>query len=213
MDSVGGSKEEGVIGEVSNISILQWGISLTAGLAGVAVGAYLTARRERKQRRHEFVARQLKDFYSPLLAIRKELRALGELRERIRDAENAEWQKLCERYKNTPEALQQLSDKRGGDFGKHIEYDNKKLVEESLPAYRQMIAIFRENMWLAERSTVAYFPALVEFVDIWDRWLAKTLTREALQSLNHTEASLYPLYEELLKKHDELREKLSRGEA
>ncbi len=159
--------------EVSNISMLQWGISLTAGLAGVAVGAYVTARRDKKQRRHEFIARQLKDFYSPLLATRKELRALGELRERIRDAENAEWQKLCERYRNNPEALQQLSDKRGDDFGKHIEYDNKKLVEDSLPAYRRMIAIFRENMWLAEPSTVACFPALLEFVDIWGSLASK----------------------------------------
>lgn len=202
-----------MVGDLNYVGIFQWGVPAVAGLAGVAVGAYLTARRDKKQRRHEFVARQLKDFYSPLLAIRKELTALGELRERIRDAENAEWQKLCERYRNNPEALQQLSDKRGDDFGKHIEYDNKKLVEASLPAYRRMIAIFRENMWLAEPSTVACFPALLEFVDIWDRWLAKTLTREALQSLNHTEAALYPLYDELGKKHDELREKLSRGEA
>jgi hypothetical protein len=203
--------------DASYLGILQWGISVTvpavAGLAGVAVGAYLTARREKVQRRHDFAARQLKDFYSPLLAIRKELRAMGELRLKISNAESAVWDQICQRYQNNPEALQTLSEKRGDKFGKHIEYNNKKLVEEALPAYHRMIAIFRENMWLAEPSTVAHLPVLLEFVDIWDRWLSKTISAEALESLNHTEESLYPLYNELQEKHDELREKLAKGEA
>jgi hypothetical protein len=76
-----------------------------------------------------------------------------------------------------------------------------------------MIAVFRENRWLAEPSTVAYLPALLEFVDIWDRWLAKTITREAQQSLKHSDKALHPFYEDLQRKHDELRCKLVKGEA
>jgi hypothetical protein len=79
----------------NSLSLLQWGISVTvpavSGLCGVAVGAFLTAWREKTNRHREFVAKQLTDFYSPLLAIRKELKAMRDIELKISGAADSAW--------------------------------------------------------------------------------------------------------------------------
>jgi hypothetical protein len=197
-------------------TLVKWLVSVLApaasGLLGVWLGSVWTSKRERARRAHEFVARQLSEFYSPLLALRSEMAALNDLEWRIAASENKEWQELCAHYK-TVEGLQRLMDARGDDFVKYIDYNNRRLREHVLPAYRQMIALFRERRWLAQASTVEHLPALLEFVDIWDRSLSKTITRETLAALNHTEKSLDGLWEDLEKTHEELRLKLAEGSA
>ncbi|MBM9512414.1 hypothetical protein [Desulfogranum marinum] len=74
-----------------------------------------------------------------------------------------------------------------------------------------MLEIIQNNMWLAEKSTLKHFPKLIEFVDLWDRFLKDTLPGEVVQALGHSEKSLHPLYEDLQQRHDELRAKLSEG--
>jgi len=197
------------------IEVLKWGISIMvpaiSGLCGVAIGAFLTSRREKLKRKHSFLSKQLTDFYSPLLVIRKELKASGELRLRISSAADIEWRKLCGRYEGQPDELRKLSETRGKRFEKIIDYNNEKLKNEALPAYHRMIKIFRDNMWLAEESTLRHFSALIEYVDIWDRFMAETLPGEVVTALGHTEESLYPLYEDLQKRHDEIRSQLAEG--
>jgi len=197
----------------SQIELLKWGISIIvpaiSGLCGVAVGAFLTSRREKIKRKHQFIAKQLTDFYSPLLAIKKELKASGELRLRISGAADSEWRKLCSRYEGHPEELRKLSETRGDQFNKIIDYNNEILKNETIPAYHRMVEIIRNNMWLAEKSTIQHFPALIEYVEIWDRFMADTLPGEVVMALGHTEESLHPLYEDLQQRHDELREKLA----
>ena len=74
-----------------------------------------------------------------------------------------------------------------------------------------MIKIFRDNMWLAEKSTLQHFPTLIEYVDLWDRFMADTLPGEVVTALGHTEESLYSLYKDLQKRHDEIRSQLAEG--
>ncbi len=68
--------------ESSLVELARWGISIgipaASGLIGVTLGAWLSARREIKQRQLAFVERQLRDFYSPLLGIRNEIRMRAE---------------------------------------------------------------------------------------------------------------------------------------
>ena len=49
-----------------SVELVRWGISIgipaLSGLVGVVIGAWLTGRRERSQRRLAFVEEQLKDF-------------------------------------------------------------------------------------------------------------------------------------------------------
>jgi hypothetical protein len=202
--------------DTNYIELVRWGISIgipaVSGLGGVMLGAWLSGRRETRQRQLTFVERQLLDFYSPLLGIRSEIRMRSELRVRVHNTADAEWRRLCEEKKLIGvEALQKLTDERGKEFTEIIEYDNRQLKEELIPAYRKMVNLFRDNMWLAEAETKEYFRPLLEFVELWERWLAKTLPSEVIQSLEHGEESLHPFYDHLQNKHDELREKLERG--
>ena len=202
---------------MNGIELLRWVTSVAvpalAGLAGVSLGAWLTGRREMRQRRHQFISDQLRHFYSPLLGIRSEIKMRSDLRLRISHAADSEWRALCEFMEPAgPEALRDLTERRSTEFERIIEYDNQQLAEKLIPAYKQMVVIFRENMWLAETETRAHFGKLIEFVEIWERWLARSLPAEVLQRLQHSEEQLHPLYAHLQQKHDELRNRLATGE-
>lgn len=174
------------------------------------LGAWLSGRRETRQRKLSFIEKQLHDFYSPLLGIRNEIHMRSQLRVRIHNTADAEWRRLCEEKSEIGvEALQELTDKRGREFTEIIEYNNRQLKEALIPAYRKMVSLFRDNMWLAEPETKTYFESLLEFVELWERWLARSLPPEVIQALEHGEESLYPFYDHLQSKHDELREKLT----
>src|SRR5579862_3647157 len=80
-------------------SILLTITSPLGALVGVVVGAYLTARHQRAERRHSVIREQLETFYSPLLGKREQLRAKGELRLKVSGAANAAWQQMCIRVR------------------------------------------------------------------------------------------------------------------
>jgi len=195
--------------------VLRWGFSIgipaLSGLIGVVIGAWLSGRRETRQRRYAFIGKQLNECYSPLLGLRSEIQMLGKLRVRIQNVAEREWRSICDKYKDVAAQgeVTKYLDERGKEFDKIIKYDNQQLAEELMPAYRQMVKIFRDNMWLADPETQAYFPKLLEFVEIWERWLAGTLPREVSKALEHDEKSLYPFYAHLQDKHDELRKKIA----
>jgi len=60
-----------------------------------------------------------------------------------------------------------------------------------------MVELFTAKMHLTESSTRAYFPALVEFVEMWDRSLRGTLPREVAERVGPNEESLMPFYADL----------------
>jgi hypothetical protein len=95
--------------------------------------------------------------------------------------------------------------------GDRIEYNNRQLTEQLVPAYRRMVDHFRENFWLAEYSTREHFPLLVQFVEKWNRDLAGTFTPELSRRVDVEEKKLYPFYEDLAKTHDSLRQRLRMG--
>lgn len=196
--------------------LIRWSVSIVvpaaAGLIGVAIGAWLTSRRERSQRRLDNLEKQLTHFYSPMLGLRNEIRMHGELRVRIQGAANSTWNKLCAEARSvSTEALTTFSLTRGAEFKSIIDYDNEKLHKELLPAYHVMAQLFRENLWLADPVTCTHYESLIEFVEIWDRWEAKAMPAELLKELGHTEAKLTEFYEHLQQKHDSLRQKLKDG--
>jgi len=199
-----------------SVELARWAISIgvpaIAGLAGVVIGAWLTGRRERNQRCLAFVERQLRDFYSPMLGLRNEIRMRSELRVRVHDSAGDVWSELCEEARRVNEdALQELSRTRDPEFKKLIEYDNKQLQEDLLPAYKQMARLFRENLWLTDPDTRNHYQTLLEFVELWDRWLAKSIPQEVIERLGHSEEKLKPFYDHLQNRHDVLRAKIERG--
>jgi len=199
-----------------SFEILRWIISIAvpaiSGLVGVLIGAWLTNRQQRERRKLEFVENQLKYFYSPLLGIRDEIRFLSELRMKTTKEANKVWSQLCEKWQKAEhDVYKEMTEERGKAFERIINYDNQKFMEDMLPAYHRMIDIFKEKYYLADEKTRVNFQALIEFVDIWDRFLDKSLPAEVSKKLDYKEEKLYPLYEDLQNKHDELRKRLAAG--
>ena len=89
-----------------------------------------------------------------------------------------------------------------------IDYDNASVSETLLPGYRRMVTIFRDKWSLAEPETRRDFPALVEFVEIWERHL-KGVPGDALEDLSYSEENLKPLHAHLETTHERLRRVLA----
>jgi len=107
--------------------------------------------------------------------------------------------------------LGDLSATRGPEFKKLIECDNRQLQEDLLPAYRQMTTLFRERFWLADPDTRRHYQDLIQFVELWDRWLAKSIPAEVIERVGHAEERLHPFYEHIYERHDSLRTRLESG--
>lgn len=183
-----------------------------SGLIGVVIGALLTSRRELKQRKLAFLEKQLSSFYSPMLGFRNEIKTHSAFRVRVQNEASTAWAQLCKDSEGLGvEANQRISNERGPEFSRLIEYDNTKFDEELLPTYQKMVALFRDCYWLAEPETRALYADLLEFVEIWNRWIEKALPVEVLKRLEHGEDKLEPFYEHIEQMHNAIRQKLKDG--
>lgn len=156
--------------------------------------AYRFANRQSRYRKYlEFKERQVTSFYSPMIGCLKSIRAHSELRSDLSKAAGTAWDNIC---KNAPHPFLD-HEERFVPFKKLIEYDNKKLREEILPFYDKMLKIFTDNYWLAEESTKAHYSELCRYIEIWNRWLDRSLPSEVLQEIEHDEERLKPFYKDL----------------
>jgi hypothetical protein len=90
------------------------------------------------------------------------------------------------------------------EYRKLIEYDNRQLQEELVPLYRELFAHMTENMWLAEQSTLSHYGALIEFAELWNRALGRTLPTDVAFRIDHNEKTLEPFYKDLDEQFDRL---------
>jgi hypothetical protein len=173
-------------------------IPAASGLVGVALGAILTSRNQRKERKERFIHDQLTEFYAPMLGIRERLRAKGEIRLKVSNAANAEWRRLMQEARGPGiDHLQKVREESWPKFERIIEHNNQQLKEELLPLYREMVDLFTAKMHFAESPTRQHFAALVEFVEMWDRWLRGALPAEVAERVGPNEENLKPLYTDL----------------
>jgi hypothetical protein len=147
----------------------------------------------KKQKKIEFVERQIREFYSPLIGCLNRIKAKSELRYEISKTSDPAWRKIVAQH---PKPFLD-HEKYFEPFEKAILYDNDQLRNELIPLYDKMVSIFSENYWLAEPETRKWYSELSRFVDLWHRWLDKTIPSEVIQEMDHTEARLKPLYENL----------------
>ena len=182
-------------------------------LVGVFVGAAITTITSialtRANRRHAFIERQVREFYAPLVGLRREIRTKSEFRRRISEAADATWRQLCSGQPG--DAQREISRTRSPEFEKIIKYDNKQLGEELLPDYRRMIEIFKTHGWLAEESTLEHYPTLIEFVELWNRSEDGALPWEVMERIGHDESKLTPLYDDIEEHLGRLRKLLASG--
>ena len=75
-------------------SILRWverGSAVLGPLFGILIGSHLATRQSREQRRHDWVKRQIEEFYSPILGLLERALALSGLRTEIGTAADEAW--------------------------------------------------------------------------------------------------------------------------
>lgn len=82
-------------------------------------GYWLSSRGDKKQHNREFIEKQITEFYSPMLGIRKKIIALSELRVHISKAMDESWE---EKIKDKPSEWN--SDKDFIPYEKSIDYNN-----------------------------------------------------------------------------------------
>jgi len=182
------------------------------GLCGVALGARLSSRRDQAIRRLGFIAKQLHCFYSTMLSLTIKIRVHSEIRNKISMISQDAWAQLCEDSKSRPiEAREHISNLRGSEFKKIVEYDNLIFLNELFPEYIKMLDLFRENLSLVDPDTQEYYPTLVEFTEKWNRWLSKSLPVEVLKVLERNETNLEPFFIHLEQKQSTLRRRLMDG--
>jgi hypothetical protein len=183
--------------------ILGAAVAAASGLVGVTVGAYFTALNQKRERQQRRISEQLAEFYGPMLALRAQVLSRSELSLRISERAGSAWQSMIRHAYESKDELraidlvEELTKGRFPDFEKLTRYGNRQLAEDIIPAYRKMVALFTLKMHLAEPSTISHFPALFEFVEIWNRWLDGSLPVEVLGQLNHSEETLFPFYGDL----------------
>ena len=188
-------------------SLLQ---SVVSGLVGAGVVYYFGIRQLVVQRRLAFAERQLVEFYAALAGIRKQIRAKSELRLKVSQAAESAWQEICASYEG-----QRMHDheERFAPFRERIEYDREQFQSELLPKYREMLALFTERYYLAASDTRTFYQPFLEFVEIWNRWMAKSLPHEVLEKLDHGEENVRPFYEHLESKMEQLQHEIASGGA
>jgi hypothetical protein len=118
-------------------------VSAGAGLLGVIVGGALTAYTQWRGRVNERHRDQLQNFYSPLLGLREQIRAKSELRTRLYSVAGAQF----------PNIARTASEDEKEAYTSILEYSEKQLKEELVPAYEQMVTLFTDKMHLAEPSS------------------------------------------------------------
>ena len=174
---------------------------LLAGYFGYRYGI----RQMRSQKRLEYVERQLREFYSPMIGYLKRIKAKSELRFEISKASDPAWRKIRNEH---PKPFID-HEKYFEPFKKSIMYDNKQLREELIPLYDKMVSVFTENSWLANSATKKWYSELSRFVDLWHRWLEDSISAKVLQEINHTEERLRPFYQDLENQQERLQKELS----
>ncbi len=188
------------------VDVVKWTLAPICTLLAGYIGVRYGLKQIRVQKRVDFIQRQLREFYSPLLAYQKEIRANSELRLRISKAANEAWEEVCER--NPKPFINH--DKKFEPYNKIIEYDNKQLKNELLPLYRKMLSTFRDNYWLAESETGKWYSELYDFIELWERWISNNIPGDVIKKLNHSEKKLKQFYQELEDRSVVLRNKLSK---
>jgi len=192
------------------LGLAQFIVPAAAVILGVLVGGFVTAHSQRRERRYNHIRRQLQCFYGPLRAMRRQIHSKSELRVKLHKIAGEAWQKRLDSVRDDPQALQAAEKARGPQFDKVFDYSDEQFRDELMPLYRKMLEHVTQYMWLAEPSTLDHFDALVEFVELWNRFLAKTLPHEVLESIEHSEKKLSPFYEDVETQTERLRQELKK---
>lgn len=129
------------------------------------------------------------------------------MRQKVHDCGRAEWSALFVGI-DSPEEKARIKNERWPAFEALIQYSEDQLKKELVPLYNQMVALFTTNMQFAEDATREHFAMLVEFTEVWNRYLQNPMPPEVVLCLKQDEKKLYPFYADLETQFRMLRKKL-----
>ncbi len=151
-------------------------------------------------------------FYSPLLGIRNIIQNNAELRLTIQGKAHEQLEILGNQNEAlSPDEKQKAISEKLEQYKNLINYDEQRFEEALFPLYEEMLDYFRKNYWLADKETRRYYPALLQFVEVWNRNLKDALPIEVWEALDHKESNLMDFYQHIETKHEELRLLLKNG--
>jgi hypothetical protein len=176
--------------------IAKGGVSAVWGLLGVIAGSWATGHHQQIERRNGRIKDQLTEFYAPLRGMRADIKAKSDLRVKINAIARNEWPTKFDGV-HDPDVKKKISESNWQGYERLIDYSDEQLRTEIVPTYREMVGHFKSHMAYAEESTIEHYAAFVEFVEIWNRFLANSLPREVAEKLSHAEKNLYPLYDDI----------------
>lgn len=185
-------------------------ISAAAGLFGVGMGGAIALFNQRRQRADERIQQQLTEFYAPFLGIRMLILAKSEFRVKLSGVLDTAWQQPLARARaqGDPGLLRETADSNWPAFESAQQYSDRVLRDEIVPLYNKMVNLFTDKMWLTEPSTRRHFQTLVEYVEIWNRYFADAIPKQATPLLDHREDKVKPLYEDVANHFEILTQKL-----
>ena len=177
------------------------------GVIGGIITQLMTSHRERAARTVQYRKQQLEEFYGPLLAAHKEIRARSELRVKLQEAIDS--RHIEDMMLAGPAGIEDASNAHVPAILTNIRDESETMRNVLMPRYHEMIATFREKMWLAEPESRQYFGKLIEFVDVWDKILADKLPPAIAPLIGHTEQNLAEFYEHLETRLDGLKSEIA----
>ena len=134
--------------------------------------------------RNAFILKQMSEFYSPIAGYRKRIRAKSEVRGKVSTAANEAWKETCAPYSEAKQPMHNHEELFA--LQEHHRYDNKQLREELMPLYRKILTSSPKNTGSLTKIR-AHYQNFLEFVEIWERYLAEVLPGDVLRKLDHTE--------------------------
>jgi len=167
--------------------------TISSGLISAFIVYHFGIRQLAHTRKEEFRQQQLAEFYAPLTGMVKQIRAEIEIAHKVSLAANVAWQKICERHKGQ----NWDSSEEYAPFHRIIEYDNEKLKRDLVPRYQEMLRLFTERYHFATAETRRHYQAFLEFVELWNRFLADALPGEVTQELSISEEEILPFYQHI----------------
>lgn len=172
-------------------------ITALAGLSGVVVGGWITDRRSKEERRDAWRREQLKEFYAPMRGMREETKAKSKLSARLHELAYYVHDSSITNEDDPEEIRRVEADMIQKGYQDIFGYSRNQFKNELVPIYRRMLEHFTSHMDLAEPSTLEHYPALVEYVELWNRNLEKKLPSEIADKVDFGETPLFGLYADI----------------
>jgi hypothetical protein len=161
---------------------------------------WLTWHVYKQKQKYYFAERQLNEFYSPMLALRLQIKALSDLRVKIENKANQAWQEKCSKAGN-----QEVD---SAPYEEIVDYHNLEYKTTIRALYRAMQKLFLDNIWLAEPETLEFLNKFVQYNETQDRILTHKLPSEVYRLVEVKEETLEDFYNHLKTMTERLKKKM-----